>query len=246
MSGLAGVRVVVTRAQPQASALAAALRAVGAIPIEIPTIEIADPSDGGAALAAAVSQVESYDWVVFTSANAVDRFLRIGPPKAARIAVVGTATRAALEQAGHSVDLIPSDPSDFVADALVEAFDEGPGRVLYPSAAAGRPTIVDGLTKKGWNVHRVEAYRTGFATVSEAAREELEQAEVVTFASGSSVDRYCELFGADQIPPVIACIGPVTAAAVTAHGIEPTIAAVDHTVDGLVRALVDLWECRQS
>jgi uroporphyrinogen III methyltransferase/synthase len=92
----------------------------------------------------------------------------------------------------------------------------------------------------------VEAYRTVAAAASEAARAELNRAEVVTFASGSSVDQYCELFGVDLIPPVVACIGPVTAAAVRAYGIEPAVIAADHTVAGLVRALVDLWECRAS
>ncbi|MGH9263704.1 MAG: uroporphyrinogen-III C-methyltransferase, partial [Acidimicrobiales bacterium] len=125
---LSGRRVVVTRARAQASSLVEKLTALGAEAVELPTIEIGDPSDGGQALRAAAARLSTYDWVVFTSTNAVDRlFACLHDARdfgAARVAAVGPGTAAALVARGVAADL---QPPSAVAESLVDAFPEGPG-----------------------------------------------------------------------------------------------------------------------
>jgi uroporphyrinogen-III synthase len=253
--------VVVTRAAEQASTLVGRLREKGATVIEVPTIAIAEPLDGGAALAAAVDHVDTYDWVVLTSTNGAARFLaalaasaagaadRAGPAglagpagaadgdrptPAVAVAVVGPGTAAAVRAAGIEPALVPE---RFVAEGLLAAFPPGPGRVLLPQAEAARPVLADGLAAAGWTVDAVVAYRTVAADVAPALLERARGADAITFTSGSTVTGYLAAAGAGAVPAVVACIGPVTADAATAAGIAVTAVAAEHTIDGLVAAL---------
>src|SRR5256885_9185532 len=150
---LFGKRVVVTRSREQASVLVARLRELGADVVEVPTIEIVDPADGGAALRGAAKRVGAYDWVVFTSARAVERFVPLLRDARALagidVAAVGSATAASLAERGVAADLVPE---RFVAEALVAAFAQGHGRVLVPQAADARDVLAKGLRDKGWEV----------------------------------------------------------------------------------------------
>ena len=237
---LLGRRVVVTRARAQASNLVEKLRALGAETVELPTIEITDPADGGEALRAAVPA--SYDWVAFTSVNAVERtFAGLRDARAfgtAQVAAVGPGTAGALATRGVVADLVP--PSA-VAEALVEAFPAGAGRVLLPQAAAARPVVADGLRAKGWTVDVVEAYRTVPARPTDEALGAAAKADAIAFTSSSTVTSWLAL-GA-TLPPVVACIGPVTAATAAEHNVPVTVVAAEHTLDGLVDALVGALSC---
>jgi uroporphyrinogen III methyltransferase / synthase len=236
---LFGRRVVVTRARAQASSLVEKLAALGAETVELPTIEIAGPADGGEALRTAADRLPTYDWVAFTSVNAVERvFAKVRDARAfgpARVAAVGPGTAAALAARGIVADLTP--PSA-VAEALVDAFPAGPGTVLLPQAAAARPVLAGGLRAKGWEVDAVEAYRTVAARPADEALAAAAKADAVAFTSSSTVTSYLALAGPDALPPVVACIGPVTAATAAEHGVAVTVVAAEHTVDGLVDALV--------
>ena len=121
----------------------------------------ADAADGGDALRAAAASLASYDWVVFTSQNAVDRLMaEVRDARAlagVAVAAVGPATADALRLAGVEPDLVPAEHS---ARGLVEEFADGTGRVLFPCANLAPDTIAAGLGEKGWTVERVEAYRT--------------------------------------------------------------------------------------
>ena len=231
--------VVVTRARQQASTLVERLHRLGATTVELATIEIGDAADGGDALAAAAAGVASYDWVAFTSVNAVERFMVLLADSrafcAAKVAVVGPGTAAALRRWNVVADLVPDRA---VADSLVEAFPSGPGRVLVPQAAAARPTLVEGLTGAGWEVDVVEAYRTVPARPSPATVAAAARADAVTFTSASTVEGFLAAAGRDALPPVVASIGPVTSAAAEAAGVPVTVEADPHTIDGLVDALV--------
>ncbi len=237
---LFGRRVVVTRARAQASSLAERLQALGAETVEVPTIEIADPADGGEALAAAAARLATYDWVVLTSVNAVDRLFRALRDArafgAARVAAVGPGTAAALSERGVVADLVPARA---VAEALVDAFPgpDGAGRVLVPQAAAARAVLGDGLRAKGWDVEVVEAYRTVAARPSPDAVAAAAKADAIAFTSSSTVTSWLDLAGPGALPPVVACIGPVTAETAAAHGVAVTVVGAEHTVDGLVAAL---------
>ncbi len=233
---LFGRRIVVTRAREQASALSARLRELGAEVIELPTIAIADPEDGGAALRSAAAQVASYDWVVFTSANAVVRTLaHVRDARAfgaACVAAVGPATADELRSRGIEPDLVPA---RFVAEGLLDVFPPGPGRVLLPRAAVARDALPDGLADRGWTVDVVEAYRTTPARPTPAELDEAAAADAVTFSSSSTVTNYLAL--TDRVPPVVACIGPVTARTAEAAGLRVDVVAEESSVASLVEAL---------
>jgi uroporphyrinogen III methyltransferase/synthase len=223
---LFGKRVVVTRAREQASALAEKLAALGAEVIELPTIEVVgEPVD---------VDPSAYDWVVFTSANAVAVVMETLRDArafgAAKVAVVGSATAEALRSSGVVADLVPE---RFVAEGLVEAFPSGSGRVLVPQAADARPVLAEGLRGKGWDVDVVVAYRTERVPVDAAP-----VADAVTFTSSSTVRNYVEAVGLDGVSPVVACIGPVTAQTAEELGLRVDVVAEVATVDGLVDAVV--------
>jgi uroporphyrinogen III methyltransferase/synthase len=243
---LTGLRVVVTRPRAQAPELVSALVDAGAAVIELPVIAIADPPDGGRALRAEAARAGTYDWIVFTSSNAVERFvdlLRDGRALgSARLAAVGRATARALAARRLVADLVPDDET---AEGLVAAMSVAPAtasrRVLFPRAVAAREVLAAGLRRNGWEVTEVDAYRTVPAGAAEGVGdEELDGAsasDVITFTSPSTVERYAELAGQRRPPPVVACIGPVTADAARRAGFRVDVVAVEHSADGLVEAL---------
>ena len=157
---LTGRTIAVTRAAEQAGPLVARLVALGASVREVPLIEIVDPLDGGAALRAAASSLDAYDWVVVTSPNGARRLLdaiaavgavadqpswpswqRLGGSNVPAIAVVGPGTAQVFLEQGVAVDLIPRRA---IGEGLVEAFPVGPGRVLFPRAEVARSVVEDG------------------------------------------------------------------------------------------------------
>jgi len=250
---LSGTRVVVTRARAQGAPLVSALIEAGAEVIELPVIAVADPPDGGAALRTEAARADTYDWIVLTSANAVDRFvglLRDGRALGrARLAVVGEATARALALRRLVADLVPDVET---ADGLVQAMPEAPsgagasGRVLFPRAAGARDVVAPGLRDKGWEVTEVAAYRTVAARrdpggldpgVGDAELDMVSSADVITFTSPSTVTCYVELARQRAAPPVVACIGPVTADAARLAGFHVDVVADEHSVEGLVAAL---------
>src|SRR3954454_6957850 len=188
---LFGRTVIVTRAREQASALVARLRAEGADTVEVPVIRIDEPADGGVARRAAARALRdaTYEWVVFTSANGVERFfteLRDARDLGGvQVAAIGPGTARALAERGVVADLVPD---RFVAEALLAAFPRvaGRGRLLLARAEVARDVLPDGLRAAGWQVDVVDAYRTVVADVSEADREALGRADVVTFTSSST------------------------------------------------------------
>ncbi len=243
---LFGWKVAVTRTRQQASILAAALRRAGAVPVEVPTIALAAPEDGGAALRLALAGVAagSYSWVVFTSENTVERvFGELHDARAlggVRVAAIGDGTAGRLEQHGVVADLVPR---RFVAEALAEAFPAAsPGgssaeRVLLPRAAVARDVLERRLREKGYAVDVVTAYRTVRPELSSFLADQIGELDAVAFTASSTVTGWLEIVGASRLPPVVACIGPITAATARAAGIPVALEAAVHSIDGLVAAL---------
>lgn len=249
---LSGVRVLVTRAREQASALSNILRERGADPVEFPVIRIEQNEDHGD-IDAAIRGITDTDWIVFTSVNAVmafaDRLAALGLDARAlapaRVAAIGPATTEALAGIGIRADFVPS---RFVAETVVAEWPdrEMAGKVvLMPRAAQARDVLPDGLRSLGARVTVIPIYRTvrdGEGT--DVIRQSLAQSEidVVTFTSSSTVTNLAESLGRDRIrellsSTVIACIGPVTAQTATDLGITPSVVAEEHTIPGLVSAL---------
>jgi len=234
---LFGRTVVVTRARDQASGLAEHLNRLGASVLEVPTIDVADPADGGAALRKAAANLASYDWVVVASANAAGRLLAcvrdaraFGP---AKVAAVGPGTADVLADGGVVADAVPAEA---LATALVEEIGPGPGRVLLPRAAVGRRELPDGLRAAGWTVDVVEAYRTVPVRPAESVRSAVAGADAVTFTSSSTVTNFVAALGVVAGPKVVA-IGPVTAQTALDEGMAVDAVADPHTVEGLVAAV---------
>lgn len=248
---LAGRRVVVTRAADQGGELVGRLESLGASVVEVPTIAIVEPEDGGAALDRAVARhagaghgggVAEYDWVVVTSPNGAGRLAAslaragLGDLGFARLAAVGAGTAEVLGAHGLPVDLLPP---RFVADSLVEVFPAGPGRVLAVQAEAARPVLAEGLRAKGWDVDAVVAYRTVPPELPADLVAQATGCDAITFLSSSAVVNYLNAAGPDAVPPIVVCIGPVTAATASERGLVVSAVAAEHSVGGLVAAVVD-------
>jgi uroporphyrinogen III methyltransferase / synthase len=256
---LFGRRVLVTRARDQAAELVALLEDRGAETICLPTIRIV-PAAETAALEAVCDRVDGFDWIVFSSANAVEHFMRcllerrdIRDLKGVRLCAVGPATESALAHHGVRVDLVPSEHR---AEGLVAALAGQLGgarrpRVLIPRAEAGRQLVGDELRAMGVDVVEVVAYRTvadGEAGSPDVYRMLLDRRiDAVTFTSASTVRNFVRLLGEDQAPDLlrlttVAAIGPVTAEAARQLGIEPAVVPGQYTVPALVDALVRHFE----
>jgi uroporphyrinogen III methyltransferase/synthase len=245
--GLAGRRVIVTRRPEQSARLAGELRTRGAMVVEVPLIEVAPPEDG-APLAAAVAAVAGYDWIVFTSANAVRAVAAggVASDSLPRIASVGPATSEMIREAfpSHAIDREP--PSDFRAEGLLAAFADAEvagHRFLLPVSDRAREVLADGLAARGGLVDRVVAYRT--VTPAEAgpvlSRALAEGVDVVTFASPSAVESFVTLAPNGGAGAPAAVIGPVTEARARAAGLEILAVAQPSTAEGLVAVLARLW-----
>ena len=237
---LMGATVAVTRASDQAGPLVERLLELGAIVVEIPIIAIVDAVDGGAALADAVDRLHTYDWVVLASPNAARRFLTAaaGASVLPRLAAVGPGTARVLTDAGATVDLVP-DRS--IGEGLVDAFPNGPGRVLVPRAAVARDVVPDGLRAKGWTVDLVEAYRTVPVDASDDDLARLATADIVLFTSSSTVDALVNAAGVDRLPGVVVSMGEATTETVVGHGVHVDVTADPSTLDGLLDAVTQAW-----
>jgi uroporphyrinogen III methyltransferase/synthase len=210
-----GLRIVVPRARDQAGSLAGRLGALGAHVIGAPVISIEDPESWDA-LDAAIARLSDYDWVVFASANAVERFfarLHVAGVDAramasVRLGAVGPATASAMARNGLHPDAVPA---RFAAAELAAALGEGAGRVLWPRVQGAPEEPAAELRAAGWTVHQVTAYRN-----VPVPPEEL---------------------------PYEACIGPSTADEARRAGLEVAVVAGNHTIEGLVDAIAQ-WVAR--
>jgi uroporphyrinogen-III synthase len=254
-SPLAGKRVVVTRAESQSAALAAALRAHGAEVVSLPLIQILPPLEY-AQLDSALREFAHFDWLVFTSQNAVtaiaDRltFLRIDFRDllpAPRIAAVGEATADAAQLAGFKVAHIGQGGT---AATLVHelAFELGGKRVLLPRSDRAASELVPRLQKLGAEVSEVIAYRTANTTeVDSASREAVAHSDAILFFSPSAVHSFAglqktsrlEAFG-DSV--VIGAIGPVTSVALRNAGMRCDFQASEPSVEEIVATLAVHFE----
>ncbi len=249
---LSGKTVVVTRSRAQAGELADRLEALGAKVLEFPTIQVIEPEDWGP-VDAALRSAGSYDWIVFTSANAVEavvsRLASIGLGTGAlagtRVAAVGPATAARCAGHGIAADFIPDEHR---AEGLLEGLTQrgvGPGaRVLIPRALEAREVLPETLRERGATVDVVPVYRTvrgaGDPVVLERLREG--STDVVTFTSSSTVRHFVALtsaldLGVALAGVLVASIGPVTSRTARDLGLEVGAEAEDSTIDGLVRAV---------
>jgi len=260
---LAGKTILVTRAVGQSSAFSEDLQQAGARVIEMPALEIGPPSSWSA-LDAAIAQLQTFDWLILTSANGVHYFFErlyaqghdARSLAGVQIAVVGKKTASSLRQQGLKPDLIPP---DFVADALVAHFpnqDLANTKILFPRVeTGGRDTLVAELSARGAAVVEVPAYQSGCpAAIAPAALEALQtrSVDVITFASSKTVRNFCHLLeqaaSASNVPPehwlensAIASIGPQTSETCRTLLGRVDIEASEYTLEGLTQAIIDYY-----
>ncbi len=249
---LQGKRVAVTRPPEQAGRLIEGLGRLGADALACPTIRIGDPSDPGG-LARAVENLDSYDWIVFTSANGVRRFWAVlgqvmdepRLPVHTRVAAIGPATADELVTLGGHPEVVPEEyVAEAVADALI-ALDEMSGRrVLLPRAAGARKVLPERLAAAGAVVEEVVAYEAhanpeGIAELRGAI--DRGEIDMVTFTAASTVRHFVERAGSDLGEARVAVIGPITADAARSVGVRVDIEAKEYTVDGLLQAICDYY-----
>ena len=250
MLPLTGKRILVTRTRRQASDLAAQLEAQGAAPITIPSIEIIPPASY-ALLDEALQQLDDFDWLLFTSANAVEVFARRRVtgllPK--QVAVIGPATSKAVQGIGLHVDLVPP---RYIAESLAESLlpHISGSRILLVRAEEARDTLPEALTRAGASVTVAPAYRNQVPVASIPAIRQLFSSpesypDAITLTSGSTARSLVALLDASHLalPPgiAVASIGPITSQGLRELGYEPTVEARESTIPALVQALVHLF-----
>lgn len=255
--GLAGKRIVNTRAIHQAETLNVLLRQRDAIPLDYPCITVTPPDDP-ALLDAALFDLKAgnYEWLVLTSANTVfaiaERLAVLGLTLNGgrfQTAAIGPATADAIQQnLGIS---IADFPAEYVAESLANHLPLKVGeRVLLPESALARPTLAENLTARGASVTVVMAYQTVCGTGGANIAYLLTQGQVdmLTFTSSSTVTYFVErlqneggrLEMALAVPA--ACIGPKTAATAQAYGFSLVDVPDEHTLVGLVVMLERYFE----
>jgi uroporphyrinogen III methyltransferase/synthase len=248
---LSGKKVLITRSRTQASRLKTLLEAQGAVPLELPAIEIA-PLEDYTELDSAVARIDQFAWVIFASVNAVEAvFARLEDMQLdarafgtlTQVGAIGPATAEALAQRGIRADFVPnrSDSESVLVELSTRRWSGVP--VLLPAADIGRDVLAQGLARLGAEVEWVAAYRTVTpAGAGDQARQILAQGvDVVTFASSSTVRNLLDLLGGDRSAlagSLVACIGPATAATARELGLLVGLVADEHNVEGLVDALV--------
>ncbi len=248
--GLAGKRILVTRGGDQADELAALVRERGGIPVVFSTVSLTAIADS-APVDAAIRGLASYDWVLFTSANAVRFFweraetLEVrGVPPGVRVACVGPGTGRELARRGIPVSLTAA---RHTAEGLVETLARvgvAGRRFLFPRALEGREVIPEEIGRQGGTVTAVAAYRNALPEKDERAAASLAAAppDVCTFASPSAFRNFFALLGEERAATVlarsrIAVIGEVTARVVAERNLTVDIMPEKYTLLGMVDAI---------
>lgn len=252
---LAGKRILVTRAKPQAAELSALLAALGAVPVELPTIEIV-PRDIDK-LDAALKDMGVYDWVVLTSVNAVEiLFARVSALrkdasvlKGVRFAAIGEGTAAALRAFGIVPDVVPP---EFIAESLAGEIAKTGSvagkRFLLPRAAGARSVLVEQLKGAGAFVDEIQIYSSERARPSDAEVDAaLTGLDAVTLTSSSMASNFAAIIGAERLArvfgptatsrPLVATIGPITSNTSREVGLPVDAEAEVHSIPGLVDTL---------
>lgn len=248
---LAGMSIAVTRASNQASVLSDELMALGARVIDFPTIEIR-----GCVPEAPIEGEGAWDWIIFTSANAVEHFVaaleregrRLAEFRAAAFCAIGPATAAALR--AHQVPITLT-PEQYIAESILEGLKRlenglAGKRFLMPRGNLARPMLPDALREAGAEVAEIVVYETLMPEIPAGAADTLLEArpDWVVFTSSSTARNFSKALGPDRVAALsaharFASIGPMTTAAAEECGMPVSVEPERHEIPGLIHALID-------
>lgn len=256
-------RVLITRPRLQADGFAEKLRFAGFEPIFFPVIEI-QPIENNVALQRAFEKLECYDWLVFTSVNAVDVVFdfvtsseatkqspvekKILPPgnTSPKIAAIGPKTSEALQARGITPDFVPE---EYVAESILPGLGDLHGKwVLLPRAEIARQTLPEAICEAGGIAHEIAVYKTLPVQPDASGLSALRSGvDVITLTSPSTVQNFIALARQDGLDPLhlpgnplFACIGPITEKAANDEGLPNRVVAREYTTEGLIEALLRL------
>lgn len=246
------MKVLITRPRAQAADFADSLRAAGLEPIFFPVIEI-QPIKNNPSLNEALKNLDKYAWVVFTSVNAVDVVLPSPPaplPKlgegsrrrgeGVRVAAVGPKTADALRKHNVEPDFIPE---EYVGGAIMAGLGDVKDKwILLPRAEIASQDLPSAIANAGGIAHEITVYRTLPTVMDMDGLNALKSGvNIITFTSASTVENFIAIAQKNHLDPqrlpnnpLFACIGPVTAKAACAAGLENIVVAREYTTEGLV------------
>ncbi len=244
-------RILITRPRAQAGDFAEKLQAAGFEPIFFPVIEIR-PIENNVALERALSKLDCYDWVVFTSVNAVD--VVFSNPKmnkgdkgiGVRVAAIGPKTAQALQARGVSPDFIPD---EYVAESILPGLGDLRGKwVLLPRAEIARKALPQAIAEAGGIPHEISVYQTLPVQPDPKCLTALKSGvDVITLTSPSTVQNFIAIVqqnGLDPLHlpgnPLFACIGPITEQAAREEGLVNVVVAKEYTTEGLIEVIRNL------
>ncbi len=257
---LFGKRIVVTRPREQAAEFVDLLEHLGAEAIEAPLVRILPLEDFGA-MDEACRSIRSFNWIILTSVNAADSFMRrllagtgdVRDLNGVKLCAIGHATAAELARYGLKVDLIPTDyRQEGLVQALAGTGDLRGVRCLWPRADQAREVLAEELRRAGAEVTEVPAYRTELAELAREGEPDIygmlleRRIDVVTFTSPSAVKSFVRVYGEEPAADllrttIVASIGPVTAEAAERFNIHTTIVPTQYTIPALVDAIVEYF-----
>ena len=247
---LLGKTILITRATSQSGDLRNGLEALGARVLECPSIQIV-PVDNWKEVDRSIASLDSYQWLIFTSTNAVEHFMRRVQTRdvvcSVPVATIGTSTARKLQDWGLRASRVPD---SFNAEGLLETFPEDlhGTRILLPRAESAREILPEELRRRGATVDVVSVYRTAR---SEAGLADLRatltgtRIDAVVFTSASAVRSFSETLG-DELAVLlasvpIAVIGPIAGEAVESVGLKAAIQPARATIQDLVEAIGNYW-----
>ena len=263
------MKILITRPRAQADDFAEKLRSAGFEPISFPVIEI-QPIGNNVALERALEKLNCYEWVVFTSVNAVDvvcspspltplprgegdssreRFpspFGRGQGEGIRVAAIGPKTAEALRKHSIEPDFVPE---EYVAEAILPGLGDLQGKwVLLPRAEIARAELPKAILSRGGIAHEITVYRTLPAEIDMDGFKALKSGvDVITFTSASTVENFVAVTRQHNLDPLnlpnnplVACIGPITEQAAKEAGFQNLVVAKEYTTDGLIEAITNM------
>jgi len=248
------MKILITRPRAQSESFGEALHTAGFEPIYFPVIEIR-PMEDNVELDQAFNNLKKYDWVVFTSVNAVNYSpLPKGEGLGVRVAAIGPKTAEALRKYNIEPDFVPE---EYVAEAILSGLGDLKNKwVLLPRAEIARKELPEAIVKAGGTTHEIVVYKTlpvqpdieGLAVLKSGV-------DIITFTSASTVQNFCAIARQNKLNPLnlpnnplFACIGPITEQAAREEGLVNIIVAKEYTTDGLIEEIsrqVNMYTSKQ-